>query len=184
MPKKLKFISIICWILFSRGFDAYCTMQHTPDLSKEANPLVSVLGISSWTFILGIIGILTLYICFAFYKSVFHPISLEPTEKGLNFREYAAFLYLGERTHWSAMLYKYPKDLKRLHQYFGSVLTACLIYAGIISTLMWLLIQNAEWYREIHTAGRVYFFLIGGSIQIIITWNWQKYKIYRSLAHS
>jgi hypothetical protein len=82
------------------------------------------------------------------------------------------------------MLYKYPKDLKRLHQYFGFVLTACLIYAGIISTVMWLLIQNAEWYHEIHTAGRVYFFLIGGSIQIIITWNWQKYKIYRSLAHS
>lgn len=181
MSKNLKFSLTLFWILFSRGFDAYCTMQHTPDLSKEANPLVSVLGISSWSLLLGIIGLLTLYVCFAYFKSVFQPISLEPKEKGLKFRQYAAFLYLGEPSHWSAILYKFPKDLKRLHQYFGAVLTPCLVYAGIISTAMWLLIQNSEWYRGIHTSGLVYLILIGGCIQIIFTWNWQKYKAYSAL---
>jgi hypothetical protein len=42
--KTLKFLIILLWILFSKSYDAYCTFQHTPDLSKEANPLVSLLG--------------------------------------------------------------------------------------------------------------------------------------------
>jgi hypothetical protein len=42
--KRLKFFIILLWILFSKSYDAYCTFLHTPDLSKEANPLVSVLG--------------------------------------------------------------------------------------------------------------------------------------------
>ncbi len=170
---------ILIWILFSRIFDAYNTYMHTPNLDKEANPLVSIVGISSWTLLLGILGALTLYICFAFYRSTFHPQNLEPKEKGLTFASYAAYLYLGESTHWSAMLYRFPKEIKRLHQYFGSFLTPCLVYAGIISTVMWLLIHYSEEYRALHTAGRVYFLLIAGCIQIIVSLNWRRYKSYQ-----
>jgi hypothetical protein len=129
---------------------------------------------------LGILGALTLYICFAFYRSTFHPLNLEPKEKGLTFASYAAYLYLGEYTHWSAMLYRFPKEIKRLHQYFGSFLTPCLVYAGIISTVMWLLIHFSEEYRALHTAGRVYFLLIAGCIQIIVSLNWRRYKSYQT----
>jgi hypothetical protein len=154
--------------------------MHTPNLDKEANPLVSIVGISSWTLLLGILGALTLYICFAFYRSTFHPLNLEPKEKGLTFASYAAYLYLGEYTHWSAMLYRFPKEIKRLHQYFGSFLTPCLVYAGIISTVMWLLIHFSEVYCALHTAGRVYFLLIAGCIQIIVSLNWRRYKSYQT----
>jgi hypothetical protein len=154
--------------------------MHTPNLDKEANPLVSIVGISSWTLLLGILGALTLYICFAFYRSTFHPLNLEPKEKGLTFASYAAYLYLGEYTHWSAMLYRFPNEIKRLHQYFGSFLTPCLVYAGIISTVMWLLIHFSEVYRALHTAGRVYFLLIAGCIQIIVSLNWRRYKSYQT----
>ncbi len=44
--KTLKFLVILLWILLSKSYDAYCTYLHTPDLSKEANPLVSVLGLN------------------------------------------------------------------------------------------------------------------------------------------
>ena len=43
--KTLKFLVVLSWILFSKSYDAYCTYLHTPDLSKEENPLVSILGL-------------------------------------------------------------------------------------------------------------------------------------------
>jgi hypothetical protein len=49
MNKYVKYILTIGWILFSRSYDAYCSVLLTPDLKKEANPLVTVGGISSWT---------------------------------------------------------------------------------------------------------------------------------------
>ncbi|MDW8287372.1 MAG: hypothetical protein RMJ89_04825, partial [Flammeovirgaceae bacterium] len=79
--KKLKFAVTTIWILFSRSYDAYCTYLLTPDLSKESNPLVTVVGISSWTPLLIIISVLTIYAIYAYYVSVFKPISLLPTEK-------------------------------------------------------------------------------------------------------
>jgi hypothetical protein len=180
MKKHLKFTLTLIWILFSRTFDAYNTYKHTPNLDKEANPIVSLVGISSWTLLLGILGALTLYVCFAFYRSTYHPLDLEPKEKGLTFASFAAYLYLGKPTHWTAMLYRFPKEIKRLHHYFGSFLTPCLVYAGIISTVMWLLIHYSDAYRAIHTAGRVYFFLIAGCIQIIFSMNWSCFKSYQT----
>ena len=44
MNRKLKFIIMTVWILLTRGYDTYATYQHTPDLDKKANPLVSVFG--------------------------------------------------------------------------------------------------------------------------------------------
>ncbi len=175
----MKFALILIWILFSRAFDAYNTYMHTPNLGKEANPLVSLVGISSWTLLLSILGVLTLYICFAFYRSTYYQLDLEPKEKGLTFPSYSAYLYLGESTHWTAMLYRFPKEIKRLHHYFGTFLTPCLVYAGIISTVMWLLIHYSHAYRTFHTAGRVYFILIAGCFQIIISLNWSRYKSYQ-----
>ncbi|MEN9698898.1 MAG: hypothetical protein RLZZ301_96 [Bacteroidota bacterium] len=178
MAKQLKFTITLFWILFTRGFDAYCTNLHTPDLRKEANPLVSVIGISSWTLLLFIICALLLYVCYAYYQRVFHEQHLEPSEKGYSFSQFAAFLYLGEATHWTAMLYRYPKDFKRLHQYLGSILTPCLVYAGFISTPMWLLIRYSESYRTMHSAALIYTILISGCMLIVVQWNRKLYKKY------
>ena len=80
MNKKLKFALTTIWILFSRSYDAYCTNLLTPDLSKEANPLVTVVGVSSWTTLLIILGILTIYVIYAYFISVFRPMNLLPKE--------------------------------------------------------------------------------------------------------
>ena len=66
MKKNLKFIFTTTWILLSRSYDAYCTNALTPDLSKEANPLVSIGGISSWTTLLG-----TLIIAYDWNKKLY-----------------------------------------------------------------------------------------------------------------
>lgn len=57
MNKTLKYSLTTAWIIFSRAYDAHCTAQLTPDLSKEANPLVTVVGISTWTPLLAIISL-------------------------------------------------------------------------------------------------------------------------------
>ena len=69
MNKKIKFTLITVWVVFSRSYDAYCTNIYTPDLSKEANPLVSILGVSSWTTLLIILCILTIYVIYSYYIS-------------------------------------------------------------------------------------------------------------------
>jgi hypothetical protein len=178
MNKTLKFSLTTTWIIFSRSYDAYCTAQLTPDLTKEANPLVTVIGVSSWTILLIILGLLTIYAVYTFYQSSFRPMNLLPKEKGMRFGEFVAYLYLGRKDHWSAFLFKFPSEIKRFNQYMGQVLPTLLVYAGIISTIMWQLIHHSEWYRSMHNAKIVYAVLIIGCFFIAFNWNRKMYRAY------
>ncbi len=180
MNKKVKFTITTVWILLSRSYDAYCTNQLTPDLSKESNPLVSVLGMT-WTPLLITLALLTSYAIYAYYISVFKPKNLFPTEKGYTFSQFAAFIYLGYKDNWTAVFYRYPNNINRFNQYMGHTLTQCLVYAGFVSTLMWLLINNSDYYKTIHSATAVYVILVGGCAVIIYSWNWVMYKRYLAL---
>ena len=102
--KILKFLIILLWILFSKCYDVYCTYLHTPDLSKEANPLVSVLGFN-WFWLLLVIGILTIYTCYTLYLILFKPITLYPQEKGYSFSNFIAYMYFGKKSNVLSMLY-------------------------------------------------------------------------------
>jgi Kef-type K+ transport system membrane component KefB len=178
LPKNLKFIAVTAWILFSRSYDAYCTHTLTPDLSKEANPLVTIGGVSSWSVLIVILSILTAYALFAFYVRTYRPSNLLPKEPGFSFSHFVGYNLLGKKEHWTSTLYKLPSDLERLNNYMGVVLTRCLVFAGIISTFMWILIHNSEYYKSVHTAPLVYTILIGGCFGIIYQWNKVEYKSY------
>lgn len=177
MRKTLRFAAITIWIIFSRAYDAYCTYQHTPDLSKEANPLVSVLGLT-WTPLLMVITILSLYAIYAYYRTVFSPMNLLPVEKGLSFREVSTFVYLGKSDHWVSLLYKYPKSISHLNQVIGHTLAKCLVFAGVVSTIMWMLINHTEFYLQYHSAPLIYGILVAGCIIIIYRWFATMYKHY------
>ena len=179
MNKRLKFALTTIWILFSRSYDAYCTNLLSPDLSKEANPLVTIVGISSWSTLLIILSVLTIYVIYANYISVFRPMNLLPNEKGYSFNNFVAFVYLGNKDSWTSILYKFPKDLKRANNYFGHLLTKGLVYAGFVSTVMWLLINNTDYYKTIHSAFLVYSILIAGCFVIGYRWNKNLYKQYQ-----
>ena len=180
MNKKLKFTVTTIWILFSRSYDAYCTSLLTPDLSKESNPLVTVLGISSWTPLLIIISVLTIYAIYAYYISEFKPFNFLPTEKGYYFGNVAAYTYLGYKDSWLSIFYKFPKDINRFNHYMGRILTILLIYAGVVSTIMWLLINNTDYYKTIHSVALIRTILIGGCFIIIYLWRRSLYKQYLS----
>ena len=183
MKKTTTFILTATWILFSRAYDAYCTHNLTPDLSKESNPLVSVLGMN-WTPLLVTIGILTLYSIFCYFLVVFKPISLIPSKKGYSFSHFVAYLYLGKKESWPAIFYKFPKDIQRFNHYFGLMMSKFLVYAGIVSTVMWLLINYTEWYKNVHSAAVIYSILIIGCIIITYFWNKKIYKEYLNNSNS
>ena len=108
MGNRSRFVLTTVWILISRAYDAYCTYQLTPDLTHEANPLVTVVGVSSWSALLIIIGLLTAFVIYAYYKHVFHPIDILPNEEGFTFSNMIAYTYLGRKDNWYAVFYKLP----------------------------------------------------------------------------
>ncbi|MEI2696706.1 MAG: hypothetical protein V9E90_16675 [Saprospiraceae bacterium] len=179
MTRSFKFILTTVWILFTRSYDAYCTNQLTPDLSKENNPLVSMLGMG-WTALLITLVILTIYAIYAYFISVFHPKELLPVEKGYTFSNVIAFTYLGQKEDWPAVFYELPKDFNRFNQYMGHVLTKCLVYAGFVSSFMWLLINYTDYYKKLHSATAIYSILVIGCFVIIYNWNKNLYKEYLS----
>lgn len=177
MNKKTKFTIMVAWILLSRSYDAYCTYQLTPDLSHEANPLVSILGMS-WSTLLITLGLLSIYVIYAYYVSVFKPIDLLPKESGYSFSEFVAFTYLGRKDSWLAMFYKLPNNVNRFNQWMGHNMTSGLAFAGVVSTIMWLLINNTKFYKHIHSVVLIYSILIIGCSVIIYNWNKIKYRKY------
>jgi hypothetical protein len=176
--KKLRFAVITSWILFSRIYDYYCTYLLTPDLSKEGNPLVTVGGIYSWTPLLIIFSVLTIYTIYAYYVSVFRSMNLLPKNKGFSFGNFVAYVYLGYKDSWTAIFYKFPKDINRLNNYLGHLLSKFFAYAGVVSTIMWLLINNSDYYKTIHSAPLLYSIMIGGCINIFYLWNKSLYRQY------
>ncbi len=178
MNKNLKFLVIVVWILLTRSYDAYCTFRHTPDLSKEANPLVTIVGIDSWSTLLMILGILTIYTIYTYYLSVFKNYSLLPSEKNYSFSNIIAYIYLGTKDSWTSIFYKFPKDINRFNHYMGHFMPGCLVYAGFVSTAMWILINNTDFYQSIHSPMLVYSILIIGTIYICYLKNKSFYYKY------
>ena len=82
MKKNIKFTITIVWILLTRWFDAFSTYRHTPDLGKEANPLVSIFGFG-WTPLLVVIVVLSIYVIYAYYFATFQTFNLAPSKRGI-----------------------------------------------------------------------------------------------------
>jgi Kef-type K+ transport system membrane component KefB len=177
MNKELKFIITSIWILFTRWFDAFSTYRHTPDLGKEANPLVSIFGFG-WTPLLVVIVVLSIYVIYAYYLATFQTFNLVPSEKGYSFSHFIGYVYTGKKQSWVSLFYKFPKDLNRLNHFVGQLLSGCLVFAGFLSTIMWLLINYTEFYKSIHSAPMIYLILIIGSIYISYRWFKNIYNEY------
>jgi glutamine amidotransferase PdxT len=79
-----------------------------------------------------------------------------------------------------ALLYKFPKDLNRMNNWMGIVLTQGLVFAGGVSTTMWLFINYTDFYKNMHSAQLVYSILILGFLAIIYFWNKKMYATYLS----
>ena len=178
MKKYINFTITTVWILFTRWFDAYSTYQHTPNLGKEANPLVSIFGFG-WTPLMAVVAVGILYVIYTYYLAIFQPYNFEPKEKGYSLSHFIGYVYTGKKQSWISVFYKIPRDLQRFnHVIIGQLLSRCLVFAGFVSTIMWLLINNTEFYKSIHSAPMIYLILIIGSVYISYRWFKKIYSEY------
>lgn len=183
--KTILFILGNLWIIATRAYDAYSTYQYTPDLTREANPLVTVLGISSWTLLLSIIVFLVAYIIYAWYCSLFGSNLDLPSAKNLNFKDFVAYYYFGKPAKWYQLLYKLPSSLKRNHQMAGVILPPALMVAGLISTIMWFGINNQwEWYIQIHSVPLIWSLVVIGGIVPFLLYCHRRYYEYIKCAQN
>jgi hypothetical protein len=127
-----------------------------------------------------VIGLLTIYTCYTLYLISFKPIKLYPLEKGYSFSNFIPYMYFGKKSSWLAIIYRVPPIRnKRFHYTFGNIFVRYLVFAGIVSTVMWLLINNSEAYRVIHNHLVIYAILISGTFIILYNYyktNYNKYQ--------
>lgn len=178
MAKILRFTTVTLFIIVTRTYDAYSTFIYTPDLSQEANPLVSILGFN-WTPLLIVLVILTCYVVYAYFMTTFRPMQLAPIEKGYGFGDFLGYLYTGKRQSWTSLFYKLPNSLARFNQFMGTLMTKSLVFAGLVSTVMWLLLNYTTFYPKIHTTKAIYVILIIGSSLIILQWAKKMFTEYQ-----
>ena len=183
MNKTTKFIFISLWIFLSRSYDAYSTYNFTPDLSKEANPLVTILNLN-WSPLIITLLILFVWVIYCYYKATFTSYNLNPNKKGYNFSNFVGYVYIGKKQKWISTLYKLPNSINRFNLIIGNLISRCLVFAGIVSTSMWLLINNTDFYKEIHNAYLIYSILIIGSFFICRKWFLNGFKKYNTTTNN
>lgn len=149
MMKKSIILSFIYLLLCC--CDGLLTFINTPDLSQEANPLVSVLDYG-WLalFIVNIIAIILFFTCayftFCQYKTVFVDAK--------NRREYLSQLEFERPDKFIWTFYKMPKAWKNWKPILSCcsyVLIYSLLVVRILLVIEWILITfniNVAWYFE------------------------------------
>jgi hypothetical protein len=170
MKRIMKFTLLTTWIIFSRVVDLYATARFTPDLKQEGNPLVTLGGLS-WTPLVIIVTCLVAYSIYALYISIFKEYKILPTEKGLNFGKFFAYIHLGQNDHWTSVMYKLPNDPMRWTHLIGYLLPSAFAFAGIVTTLMWIFINYIPgFYTSYYKLNVVYLIILIGTIII-----WTRY---------
>ena len=180
MKKHLKFVLILTGILLTRAYDAYCTALFTPDLKQEANPLASVFHIQ-WSWLLLIIGCVLLYVGYALYINMYKQVNLFPTQKHLPFGQFVVQTLYGPGARWTAFLYKLPADKQKMHSVFGHILSYGLLWAGLVTTVMWLLINHtATYYTQYHSYKGTVILVLTGVAGVAYYYFSQLYIAYKT----
>jgi len=146
-PNRNKYFWIFTILfLITRVGDLIATYIGTPDLTKEANPLVYTFGLGWEALIIAniigfIIAVFLLYYTFIKYKSNVIPCD------GL--KQYISMLYFNRPDKFLWTFYKFPnkKNWSFLLAWIGFVLTIVMIITSFIIITEWIIgiISNFEY---------------------------------------
>ena len=181
MKKHLKFTLILTGILLTRTYDAYCTALFTPDLKREGNFLVSVFHFQ-WSGLLLTIGCGLLYVVYALYINTYKQVNLFPAQKHLSFGQFVVQSLYGPGESWTALFYKFPADKQKLHYVFGYILSRGLLWVGVMTTVMWVLINHITmYYTRFHTYTGTLGLALGGVAVVAYHYFNRQYAAYKLL---
>lgn len=138
MNRKLKCCSLLGILLLLMLLDGLLTYINTPDLAREANPLVTVFGLG-WgaLFTANLIAFILLFLL-AWQAFVKYDTLVAPAE---NRREYLSQLYFGRPDKFIWTLYKLPKKWGPVFAMFGYVFLFSMMLARVILVFEWLTVD-------------------------------------------
>jgi hypothetical protein len=171
--QKNKFYLLAILFLLGRVFDIVTTALFTPNLDREANPIVSVLG-ANWTVVIllqVLLGALILYGLFLYYHSVFEL----PALKQLCFTEFISYMNFNTTNSFYKLFYTLPKNTSYFIAHSGFVLTQTLIISSFFVGISTSFLLISEAYRKFYNHGMVYF-IYAGMIALAI---FNSYSFYR-----
>jgi len=171
LKRYIEFIVITILLVVTRFLDVFFTYRFIPDLHSEANPLVSISKFG-WAGLIIAQVIIVLLIIYLAWKS-FTPVSNFVTyTPGLSFNQFAWQLYHGKTNghkKWNALT-SFPKGFKRSMYVLGWLLPRVVIFAGLVTIVMHLLLMYSPAYKQMH--GRLIPFIYGLMMLSIFVFNY------------
>jgi hypothetical protein len=163
--KIRKFIFLALLVIVGRLYDVTTTYLYTPDLTNETNVLVKLFG-AGWTSFAIIQTTLVAIIIYLLYFYLFKFNPYTPTEKNLNIKQFASFLFFNDTISFHKVFYKIPENKKTLFASIGYIVSMTLISISFIvgtSTTFLIISDN---YKKIYKQGIPYvlYGIIGGLI--------------------
>lgn len=179
--KHLRFLLVSLFILGTRWYDFMSTRTFQPVMAGAKDP-ASFTG-AGWSGATMLVFCLTLYAVYALYVSTYKQYNLFPKKRGLSLKELAPYVYLGKPGRWTAILWHFPKSFTRFTMVFGSILAWGLVWAGAVTTAMWLLIRHTDWYYpNYHYPVLVYLLILLGMLMVILAYFKSLYSKYQAHA--
>lgn len=177
--KTFKFILIVGFIILTRWFDYTCTYNYTHDLAQETNILVHYAGFE-WSGLLISLLLIVTYAIYSLALSTYSSYNVYPQEKNLKYQDFTTYLYLGYPGKWTMMFYRLPNSITRLNIIFGPIMAYSLVWAGLVTTTMWILMARSMMYAYFfHSPVLIYFALITGVLVISKLRFVYFYRVYK-----
>ncbi|UCE25452.1 MAG: hypothetical protein JSU74_05240 [Candidatus Zixiibacteriota bacterium] len=142
-----EFALLTVLLCVTRLSDLFATFLVTPNLARETNPLVSVLG-QGWAWLIGVQVVLVSIIVLLNYYSLFKSKTEYPSEEGLSFQRFATRYYLGREQHWVNLIFRLPYRWNVFVKVFGYTLPRVLIVVGLLVSVSSLLLSVSPTYAN------------------------------------
>lgn len=182
MNKKIKkFLLLTILLIVGRVYDGYTTYLYTPDLSNEANPLVSLLGFG-WTSIVitQFILVSLLICCLYYYLYNYNPPF--PNKKKLKLKEFISNLNYNYDHSFFKIFYKLPDNRNVFFAKIGYAASMTMIFAGYIVGTSTTLLLISDTYRQFYKNGApflLYGILFGLITYFMYNFYLKQYRIYQ-----
>lgn len=171
--KKNQFYFLSALFITGRLFDIITTALFTPNLDREANPIVSLLG-ANWTIIILLQITFCAFIIYGLYLHYKTEIK-QPTIPNLRFHEYISQLNFNHSNSFHKKFYTIPKNKTFFIVHTGFVLTQTLIISSFLVGLSTSFLLTSTSYRAFYNHGMVYF-IYSGMIGLAIYFSIQFYR--------
>jgi hypothetical protein len=108
-----RFIFLSALLILTRLADAQTTYLYTPDLKKEANPLVSLFG-SGWTgsIIMQITGLT--FVIYALWIYSFKKVQVPDFNKNITLKQFISLFHFNDAGSFLKLFYRLPTNKNSL----------------------------------------------------------------------